>query len=186
MPPTINIDDISDGQRGTEKFKRAYQEMYAQLTAPGFAHVLSCHEAAHLFYFTKAGTENYEPFPAKLYYDPTTDDYGGTLASVQLLDLKPPTTEEQVNEWLWMVLKAHAAGGVIARKVMPSLPDYGDEVDKSRFVSLCMKMNVTADADGLWKQAQDAVSKELAEIPEALAALEKFADEELRPKLGLG
>lgn len=186
MLPTINTDDISDELKQTDKFKQAYQEMYATLTSPGFAHALSCHEAAHLFYFTKAGMENYDAFPAKLYYDLTTDDYGGTLASVQPLDLKPPTTEGEAKEWLWTILKAHAAGGVIARKVMHSLSDHGDQDDKIRFVRMCKTMNVTTNPEELWKQAQAAVSKELAENHEALAGLEKFAKEELRPRLGLG
>jgi hypothetical protein len=186
MPPTINTDDISDEQKGTEKFKRAYQEMYAMLTAPGFAHVLACHEAAHLFYFTKAGTKNYDPFPARLYYDPAIDDYGGTLASVQPLDLQPPKTAEQVNEWVWTMLMAHAAGGVVARKLMPTLLDHGDEDDKIRFVSLCKRMNLSDDPEDLWKRAQDAVFKELVENPKVLAALEQFAEEDLRPQLGLG
>jgi hypothetical protein len=185
MPPTINTDGISDEQKATEKFKRAYREMYAQLTSPGFAHVLSCHEAAHLWYFTKAGLKQYEPLPAKLYYDPATDDYGGTLASVQLLEMEPLKTEEEAKEFLSNVLKGHAAGGVIARKLMPSLRDHGDEDDKMRFVDLCKKKNLTDNPEELWRQAQTAVSKELAENPIALAALEKFAEETLRPQLGL-
>jgi hypothetical protein len=185
MAPIINTDGISDEQKRTEKFKLAYREMYAQLTAPGFAHALACHEAAHLWYFTKAGVKSYDSFPAQLIYDPATDDYGGTLASVQLLEAEPPKTEEEANECISNVLKGHAAGGVIARKVMPSLRDHGDENDKMRFVDLCKKRNLTDNPENLWRQSQAAVSKELAENPTALAALEKFAEEELRPKLGL-
>jgi hypothetical protein len=69
---------------------------------------------------------------------------------------------------------------------MPSLPDHGDEEDKSRFVTLCKRMNTPSSPEDLWKHAQAAVSKELAEDPKALAALEKFAEKELRPQLGLG
>ena len=133
-----------------------------------------------------AGMKNYDSFPAKLCYDPTIDDYGGTLASVQPCDLKAPTTEEEARQWLWTVLKAHTAGGVIARKVMPSLRDLGDEDDKDRFMDLCKKMKATSSPEDLWKRAQEAVSIELAENPVALAHLEKFAEEELRPLLGLG
>jgi hypothetical protein len=186
MPITINTDGISDEQKKTEKFKRAYQEMYAHLSAPGFAHVLCCHEAAHLFYFTMAGMQNYDSFPAKLYYDAKIDDYDGTLASIQPCDLTPPKTEEEAEKWLWTVLKAHAAGGVIARKLMPTLLDHGDQDDKQRFIDLCEKMkknNPSINPDDLWQKAQAAVFQELVERPEVLDRLEKFAEEELRPQL---
>jgi hypothetical protein len=186
MPPTINTDEISDEQKKTGKFKLAYQQMYAQLTAPGFAHAVCCHEAGHLFYFTKVGMKNYNSFPARLYYEPTIDDYAGTMASVQPCDLKAPTAGNEANEWLWTVLKAHAAGGVIARRVMSSLPDHGDEDDKVRFMDMCKLMRVTEDPDKLWKQAQEAVSKDFSDNPKVLVALEKFAEEELRSQLGLG
>ena len=183
MAIIINTDGISDEQKQTAKFRRAYQEMYAHLEA--FGHVISCHEAAHLVYLRAAGVENYNPFPAKLYYDRAKDDYEGTLASVHPLDSKPPIKEEEVNGWLWNVLKAHAAGGVIARKLAPSLPDHGDQDDKQQFMDVCKMMNTSTNPEDLWKQAQDAVYKELADNPPALANLEKFAEEELRPQLGL-
>jgi len=188
MAITINTDGVSEEQKKTEKFKRAYQEMYAQLSARGFAHVLSCHEAAHLFYFTMAGMKNYDPFPAKLYYNAKIDDYEGTLASIQPCDLTPPKTEKEAQEWLWAVLRAHAAGGVVARKLMPALPDHGDQDDKQRFMDLCEKMkrsDPSINPDDLWKKAQDAVFREVVERPEILARLEKFAEEELTPQLGL-
>lgn len=112
MPPTINTDEISDEQKNTEKFNRAYEEMSAQLAEAEFVHALCCHEAAHVFYFTMAGAKNYNYLPARLSYDPVIDDYGGTMAAVQPLDFKVPTTEEEANQWLWTLLKAHAAGGV--------------------------------------------------------------------------
>lgn len=188
MAITINTDSISDEQKKTEKFKRAYREMYTRLSVPEFAHAVCCHEAAHLYYLTIAGMKNYDAFPAELYYDPTIGDYGGTLASIQPRDLKALTTEEEAKQWLWTVLKSHAAGGVVSRKVMPLLLDHGDQDDKQRFMALCEKMrngNSSINPDDLWKQAQEAVSKELADNPKAMAALEKFADEELRPQLGL-
>jgi hypothetical protein len=164
--------------------------MLAQLTAPGFAHVLCCHEAAHLFYFTMAGTKNFKPFPAKLVYDPAIDDYGGTLASVQVLDLPKPV---QGKEWEWFetLAKAHAAGGVIARKLMPSLPNSGDLDDKERFTKLCESIkadnpNASIDPEDVWKKAQDAVLQDLTSRSDLLAKIEKFAEDELKSQLGLG
>src|SRR5713101_4328992 len=78
---TINTDGISEEQRATQKFKSAYNEMLAQLTAPGFAPVLCAHELAHLIYFGQLGETKYEPQPAKLRYDPAIVDYVGSLAA---------------------------------------------------------------------------------------------------------
>jgi len=57
-----------------------------------------------------------------------------------------------------------------------------------RFIDLCEKMkksNPSINPDDLWQKAQAAVFQELVERPEALDRLEKFAEEELRPQLGL-
>jgi len=52
-------------------------------------------------------------------------------------------------------------------------------------MELCKTMKASVNPESLWKQAQEAVSKELAENPEVLGRLEKFAKEELSPQLGL-
>jgi len=188
----IDTHGITDEQKRSAKFKLAYQDMFTQLTAPGFAHVLCCHEAAHLFYFMMAGTKNYETFPARLRYDPAIGDYSGSMASVQILDMTAPT-EGKVNEWLSKIARAHAAGGVVARKLMSSTdgtwsdPTGGDQDDKERLVQICQKFNaasITIDAENFWKWAQDSVLQELSEHPDLLSAIEQLAGE-LRPKLGL-
>ncbi len=188
----IDTHGITDEQRGSAKFKLAYQDMLTQLTAPGFAHVLCCHEAAHLFYFMAAGTKNYETFPARLRYDPAIGDYSGSMASVQILDMTAPT-EGKVDEWLSRVARAHAAGGVVARKLMSSTggpwsdPTGGDQDDKERLAKICQKFNaanISIDAENFWKWAQDSVLQELSEHPDLLPAIEQLAAE-LRPKLGL-
>lgn len=130
----------------------------------------------------------YDGFPAKIVYDPAIDDYGGTLASVKIRDM-PPVSGDTWN-WLRTVAKAHAAGGVISRLLLPSLLDVGDLDDKKQFLDLCKTLqadNPQASIDGniLWKQAQDAVLRELTTIPELLSKLEAVADSELAPQLGL-
>jgi hypothetical protein len=184
----IDIDGISDAEKLTPKFQRAYAEMLAQLTVPGFAHVLACHEAAHLFYFTMLGMQTYEPCPAKIEYDPNTNDYGGTLAAVKLGEF-PQWTPGKFSEWFTLVAKGHASGGVIARKLMPSLRDCGDLDDKARFIDLCGLINtdpnVSINSERTWQDAKTFVGEDL-EHPEVLAAIEKFAEEELRPQLRIG
>jgi hypothetical protein len=200
---TINTDGITDEQKRSRKFQSAYQDMHWQLTAPQFAHVLSCHEAAHLFYFRMIGMRT-KATPARLQYDPVMDDYFGSLASVQILDSPPrASTLNEFEELLRRMARAFAAGGVVSRKLMASMDvdswghgidtTGGDQNDKERFVALCRALNSRAlntstkfsvDAETSWKNAQDAVLKDLSEHPEWLGAIETLAAE-LRPELGL-
>ena len=109
---TINTDGITNAQRVTVKFQSAYRDMLAQLSAPGFTPVLCAHEAAHVVFFAIAGMKNYDTKPASLKYDPSTDDYVGSLASIQLLGMSL-WTPGKFWEWLGRVACGHAAGGVL-------------------------------------------------------------------------
>src|SRR5580698_4234869 len=84
---TITTDGISEEQKTTEKFKTAYAAMLAKLTAPGFIPVLCVHEAAHLIYFSVMGVEKFNIFPARLEFDPATNDYKGHLPAIQALNI---------------------------------------------------------------------------------------------------
>ena len=174
---TINTDGITEEQKATEKFKSAYRDMLGQLSAPGVIPVLCAHEAAHLIYFHHIGTKQYEPHPAQLKYDPKIDDYVGHLANVEILDL-PPFTPGKFDEWLFDVGRAYAAGGVVARKLMPT-SDGGDQNDKERFKSLCEEINsknpnVKIDWDQCWKAAQKAVETDL-ENPKLMEQIQEQA-----------
>ncbi len=196
---TINTYGIADEQKRSGKFQSAYQDMHRQLTAPQFAHALSCHEAAHLFYFRMVGMRSHKATPARLQYDPVMDNYFGSLASVQILDSLPRvSTQNEFEELLARIARALAAGGVVSRKLMASMDvgswghgmdtTGGDQNDKERFVALCRALNTSAkvsvNAETSWKNAQDAVLKDLSEHPEWLGAIEILAAE-LRPELGL-
>jgi hypothetical protein len=196
---TINTDGITDEQKRSGKFQSAYQDMHRQLTASQFAHVLSCHEAAHLFYLRMMGMRSHKATPARLHYDPVMDEYFGSLASVQILDLPlRASTWNEFEELLRRMARAFAAGGVVSRKLMASMDvdswghgmdtTGGDQNDKERFVALCRALNTSpkfsVDAETSWKNAQDAVLKDLSEHPEWLGAIETLAAE-LRPELGL-
>ena len=181
----IDTEGISEEQKATEKFQSAYREMMAQLTAPGFIPVLCAHEFAHAAYFGAAGVKNFKPMPPKIIYDPAIDDYKGHLAAYQPLDL-PTWVPGQFDIWFSAIAKAHVAGGVVARKLMPS-SDGGDSDDKERFKKVCDSINtdpkMSIDWEEWWKAAQDAVSKEIAN-PEFMKRIVQGA-EELRPELGL-
>jgi hypothetical protein len=182
---TINTDGITDEQKATPKFKSAYQEMLAQLNAPGFIPVLCAHEAAHLIYFSRVGANSYDPIPANIQYDPHIDDYFGHLAAVKLQDL-PLWQTGKFGEWFAIVACGYAAGGVVARKLMPSSGG-GDQDDKERLKLLCEQLNkdpnLSISFEDTWKRAQDAVRQDL-QNPEILEIIQQQALS-LRVELGL-
>jgi hypothetical protein len=182
---TVSTDGISDIEKATLKFQSAYKAMMAQLTAPGFIPVLCAHEAAHVIYFALAGMKNFDPKPAAIYYDPSIDNYAGRLAAIQILDL-PIWTPGKFWEWFPRIAQAHAAGGVVARQLMPT-SDGGDRDDKDRFEILCNKLNsdpnVSINVEEQWRNAQDSVILHLKNL-EWLPKIEEYAIE-LRPQLGL-
>jgi hypothetical protein len=94
MAITISTEGISDQQKATAKFQFTYRGMMAQQSSPGFIPVLCAHEAAHLVYFGFAGVTNYKAFPVRITYDPKADDFVGSLASVQILDIPKIKGEE--------------------------------------------------------------------------------------------
>lgn len=182
---TINTDGISDEEKKTWKFQSAYQDMVKQLSVPGFIPVLCAHEAAHAVYFTLAGMKEFDPLPAYITFDPTINDYTGHLAAIKLCDI-PTWTEGKFNEWFYKIAKGHAAGGVVARKLMPS-SDGGDSDDKERFKKLCDKLNedpkVKIDFDHWWNLAQTDIATEL-ENPQFMDTILREAAN-LRPQFGL-
>lgn len=183
---TINTEGISDEQKATAKFQSAYDDMLEQLNAPGFIPVLCAHEAAHVVFFAIAGLKEYDPYPARITYDPTIDDYSGSLAAIQLLDL-PHWTEGDFWTWFLRVACGHAAGGVVARRLLPS-SDGGDQDDKERFERLCEMFNqdpkVRMDFEEWWKKAQSTVTEMLDKKPEIMDVINQQALE-LRPQFGL-
>jgi hypothetical protein len=108
------------------------------------------------------------------------------LAAYQNLDL-PPWEEGKFWNWFTLVAKAHAAGGVVARKLMPS-SEGGDSNDRERFKNLCEEINakdpnMKHDWKPLWKAAQDKVEQEISN-PEFLARIQAVTAE-IQPDLGL-
>jgi hypothetical protein len=165
MPnPTINTDGISDAEKATAKFQFVYRGRLAQLSEPNFALALCAHEAGHLIYFAKAGCTSYKAMPARIQYVPRLNDYEGSQASVQILEMIPLKEGDNVEEWFGFVACALAAGGVAARKVVPS-KDGGDTVDRERLKSLFAPLKqhygMSFNFEEMWKRAQERVSEDL-------------------------
>jgi len=158
----------------------------AQLTQVGFAEILCTHEAAHVFFFTMAGMQTYDTFPARLWYNPAIDDYEGSLASIKVGPI-PPAQLGHFDEYFQHIAAAHAAGGVAARKLRP-ISDVGDQDDKDRFQQMCDKLNAIPnfppiDAGKAWVHAREYV-RSILEEPRVWDAIRGLA-EELRPQFGL-
>lgn len=185
----IRTDGISQQQKATSKFQSFYQCVLTQINVPGFIDVLCAHEAAHLFYFTIAGTTDFAPCPTTIRYDSEIDDYVCDLAAIKILKMTM-WTEGNFWDWFHKIACAHACGGVVARKLMPST-DGGDEDDRERFKQLCEHISnhspsipaAELDFERWWKQAQDTVTKMLDD-PKIAGEIKRIAAA-LRPQLGL-
>jgi hypothetical protein len=182
----IKTDGISEQQKATLKFQSAYKDMQAQLMEPGFIDTLCAHEATHLIYFAKAGTKEYDALPPTLTYDSAKDDYTGHLAAIKIRDISP-WPPGKFNEWFSYIARAHAAPGLVARRLMPS-SDGGDSGDKVRFKLLCDKINrtdpnVKLDVDLWWQHGLEAAARDL-EHPDAMTAILQTA-QSLRKEFGL-
>jgi hypothetical protein len=162
-----------------------YRGLLTQLNVPGFIPVLCAHEVAHMIYFGAAGAKSFEPVPTTIRYGTQIDDYVGDLVAIQLKDLR---SWEPGKFWDWFsnIARAHVAGGVVARKLMPS-SDGGDQNDKDRFRLLCDQLNADPKMSikwkEVWKKAQESVLEDLKN-PEFIKVIEQQA-RDLRPALGL-
>ena len=96
---------------------------------------------------------------------------------------------EEGDFWPWFhkVACGHAAGGVVARKLMPSSTG-GDDGDEEQFRELCNNLNkdpnINIDCEEWWKKAQKTVAKILEEHPQTMDVIKEQAlalQEQIRP-----
>lgn len=182
----IITDGITDEQKATDKFKSAHADVMARLIQPGFITALCAHEAVHLIYLTAAGTTQYDALPPTLTFDPSKDDYTGHLAAIKISDLRP-WTPGKFHEWFSVIARAHAAPGLVARRLLPS-SDGGDSGDKDRFRALCDKINIAdpnskIDFEWWWYHGLEAATRDL-ENPQFMKQILEVADK-LQKEFGL-
>jgi hypothetical protein len=182
----ISTDGISDEQKATVKFQAAYADMMGKLTAPGFIAALCAHEGAHLVYYEMMGPIRYESLPPRLEYSPEKQAFTGHFAAIKLAE-EPLCEPHKWQEYVTMMAHAHAAGGVVARKLLPTCSG-GDEVDKENFSKLCTDLinhfgGISIDVELCWKRAQDAVKRQLEDDPHIMEMIQQRALE-LRPLFG--
>jgi hypothetical protein len=182
----IATEGILDEQKATVEFQSAYADMMRKLTAPGFIAALCAHEAAHLVYYEMMGPIQYVALPPRLEYNPERQRFTGHFAAIQLVE-EPLCEPDQWREYIVMMANAHAAGGVVARKLYPASSG-GDEIDKENFRTLCADLTrhfggISIDVEFCWRRAQDTVKKQLEEDPNIMKMIQQRAME-LRPLFG--
>ena len=183
----IATDGVSDEQKATVKFKAAYAEMMRKLTAPGFISALCAHEAAHLVYHEMMGPIRYETLPPRLQYSLEKQEFRGYFAAIKLVE-NPVCEHSKWREYVTMMANAHAAGGVVGRKLFPASSG-GDEGDKENFRKLCAELTnhfggISIDVELCWKRARDTVKRQLEDDPQIMDLIQQRAAE-LRPSFGL-
>jgi hypothetical protein len=145
-------------------------DVQAKLNDPNEIQAICIHEAAHLFYMTKAGMKGPEFSGPRITYNAQTGKYDRYGASVRC-----PNRDEKhlstitVGQWAFQIAKAHAAGGV-ASQILAMRPktDSGDSEDRENFnrayAKLCFEFpDQTISADEMWKEAQRIIGLELQE-----------------------
>jgi hypothetical protein len=156
----IPQDKLTDG-----RFQSLHTQIQAALNHMGYINAFCIHEAGHIIYFTKAGVTDFDFYGPRIIYDSQRDDFDGYPAAIQPKPWNADFLNMDIQKWLNTVAQAHAAGGVFARQ-LSNAPDGGDEEDRQRFDNMCAIFqrqvpDVTIDLEDSWKEAQDAVMRDL-------------------------
>jgi hypothetical protein len=176
----ILTDGISDAQKATAQFQSAYSDMLRTLNTSGFIEALCAHEAAHLVYYEMMGSIRYELLPARLEYDTERRRFIGYFAAIRLAE-EPVCEAQKWQEYVTMLSRAQAAGGVVGRKLFPASSG-GDEGDKGKFQRICADLirhfgGIKIDVELAWTLAQDTVEQQLNDKPQILEKIQQRAAE---------
>ncbi len=160
------------GKQTHPQFLPCLADVEAKLSDPDELRAICIHEAAHLFYMTKAGMRDPEFTGPKIIYNSAKDDFDRYGASVRC-----PNRDDAylstitVGHWAFQIAKAHAAGGVAVR-VLTNRPDIesGDSEDRENFnkayALLCAEFpDQTIKDEDMWTEAQRILGLELQEKP---------------------
>ena len=168
----IDISQVPKERQTDPLFLCCLADVRAKLNDLEEIRAICIHEAAHLFYMTKAGMKDPEFSGPRITYNKQTGLYDRYGASVRC-----PNRDEAllstmtVGEWAFRIAKAHAAGGVAAQ-VLAGRPktDSGDSEDRTNFNTaykmICDRCPTqTTTSDEMWNEAQRILAIELQEAP---------------------
>jgi hypothetical protein len=165
MPVEIDISKVPAEKRNDPKFLELLAQMQAALANPKWQAAFCIHEAGHKIYLSRFGITQFTFIGPYIVYDAARDDFDGYPLAVKAEPV--PLTAEgfDFEGWLVRVAQAKAAGGVFARR-LTNAPDQGDAEDKDEFKRACALLRekmpkLQIDEEGIWKHAQEEISKEL-------------------------
>jgi hypothetical protein len=161
----IDTSQIPQDKLADARFLSLHAQMQAALNHTGYVNSFCIHEAGHIIYFSRAGVADFDFYGPRIVYDAGRDDFDGYPAAVQPKPWNADFLNMDVQQWLNTVAQAHAAGGVFAR-LLANVPDVGDDEDRQLFDHMCAVVqrqtpNIEIDREASWREAQDAVMKDL-------------------------
>jgi hypothetical protein len=170
MPRTkmwkIDLSEVPPDRRNDPRFIALYARLQSDLSDDRQIEAISIHEAAHLAYFTKAGSADFSIKGPRIVYGAQKDVFEDYGASVRFAGRDDAIISRlSPNEWVYLYSLGCAAGGVAARK-LASAADGGDGDDFDNLRHFCTKISsknpgVILDPIVLWETAQKDVSMQL-------------------------
>jgi hypothetical protein len=165
----IDISQIPEEMLADPLFLFCLADVEAKLADPNEIKAICIHEAAHLFYMTKAGMRDPEFAGPRIVFNVETGGYDRYGASVRCPNRDEASLSTMtVGEWLFRLAKAHAAGGIAARILAGrSETDCGDSGDRENFRIAYDKLRALhpdlTSLDELWAEAKRILELELQE-----------------------
>ncbi len=185
----IDTSSIPAELRSTREFSYHFLKMSDTLNAPGFVEALCAHEAAHVYYFELISPIVYEVQRTELRYDSERRQYHGHFAALFITQypIFPGGSPDDFTLWFDRMLHANVAGGVVARRLLPS-SDGGDHGDKIQFEKFCVELRqrypfLQIDTETCWGRGRAEVERQLESDPTILEVIQRKGAE-LRGPLG--
>src|SRR5690348_2215075 len=137
MTLQIDISDVPEDKRTDPRFVSLQSSLQRGLSDERWVNAFCIHEAAHLFFFTKAGSTGPVLKGPRISYNAERDGFDGYPASVQFAGKDDAIIGSlTIGQWVSLYSLGCAAGGVAARE-LASAPDGGDEEDFQMLCNFC-------------------------------------------------
>jgi hypothetical protein len=179
----IDSSSIPADQRSSREFRYHFLKMNDTLNSSGFIDALCAHEAAHVYYFELVGPIVYQPQKTTLRYDAERKQYHGHFAALMITKYPafPGGGPDDFTKWFNGMLYANVAGGVVARKLLPS-SDGGDQGDKVQFENFCNELRkqypfLGIDTQACWDRGRAEVERQIDSDPKIIEAIQSKAAE---------
>jgi hypothetical protein len=168
-PVKIDTSQVPPEKLDHSDFLKLHAQIAQALANQKWRFAFSVHETGHLIYLTRAGFKDFLYLGPRIVYDAEKDEFNGFPAAVQPQFGKIDAPDFELDKWILDVANGYAAAGVFAHE-LTAAPDVGDEQDRQNFEAFCDLVlqhatqhatNLSIDRIATWKQAEDAVRKDL-------------------------